>query len=131
MFKVGDRVKVVKAVYKECGWENTWVKPMHSYIGKIFMVERVDSKKGVFLGGEWSFPPSSLELVENKIRIVTSYITSTGSFDTLEDAQRASLKADLYVLFRETTNIHDWIKVILDQKEELLEILNDPREASQ
>lgn len=66
-FQIGDRVKVVKKVEKEAGWENTWyAKNMDKYIGNIYTIQRIDVS-GVRFGEDaqsYGFPSTSLELVK-------------------------------------------------------------------
>lgn len=64
MFKIGDRVKVVKKVeYGEEGSKCYWVEEMDSYIGHEFVVDGID-KFGLELKDVlWTFPPASLSLV--------------------------------------------------------------------
>ena len=66
--KPGDKVKVLrKAEHRELGWDNSWVSPMTSCIGKIFEVSRVAGSVGVGLVGESAhFPAHVLELVSRK-----------------------------------------------------------------
>lgn len=64
-FKDGDRVRVVKRVTEENGWENTWNSPMDKYIGTAQTIRFIGAT-GVYFTGihnyDWGFPPSSLEL---------------------------------------------------------------------
>ena len=64
-FKCGDRVRVVKRVTEENGWENTWNSTMDKYIGTAQTIRFIGAT-GVYFTGihnyDWGFPPSSLEL---------------------------------------------------------------------
>lgn len=68
MLKVGNKVKIIKRVDKEKGWDNDWVSSMDGAIGKEFVIEEVRPHQGMVLGGDpsaigYGFPSSSLELV--------------------------------------------------------------------
>ncbi|MFY7953994.1 MAG: hypothetical protein ACOVT5_15945 [Armatimonadaceae bacterium] len=68
VFKSGDKVRIVRKVTEETGWENTWVGDMDTYVGKpdILTISHVEDA-GVyftdFAGDGLGYPPSSLELV--------------------------------------------------------------------
>lgn len=68
MIKVGDKVRVVKRVDREKGWVNSWVKEMDECIGKVYTVQEIDKYGVSFEDGPFNFPPSSLELVDDKKR---------------------------------------------------------------
>ena len=71
-FKIGDRIKVVKKVEEEEGWDDLWVDYMDGYIGKEGEINNILGKR-IYIRVEahplywtdYNFPPSSLELVEN------------------------------------------------------------------
>ena len=68
-FTVSDRVKIIKKIEKEKGWESSWVKEMDAWIGvegKILIVDPINGYYvfSISLNDGWWFPPSSLELVE-------------------------------------------------------------------
>jgi hypothetical protein len=73
MFKIGDRVRIVKKVEKEEGWGNTWCVDMNQYIGSVGTITSI-SKYGVRLKEiNYAFPSSSLVLEPevNEIKQVT------------------------------------------------------------
>ena len=64
MFKIGDRVKVVKKVTERTeDFQNCWAKEMDEHIGKTFTIESI-SNYGISFSenANYSFPPASLEL---------------------------------------------------------------------
>ena len=63
MFKVGDKVRVVKKVEQENGWRNSWVDDMDELLGKTFTINMIDESGIFFEDSHYEFPPSSLELV--------------------------------------------------------------------
>ncbi len=65
-FKKGDKVKVVKKILKEHGWNNAWVSDMDKFIGHIYTVSSVDKFGVHFNSSNFGFPPSSLELIKNE-----------------------------------------------------------------
>lgn len=85
IFKIGDKVKVVKRVEKELGWWNHWVSLMDKTIGLEFEITAI-STAGVSLAGTCcSYPPSSLELVTKKeeepsLEDMVKYLESTGKY---------------------------------------------------
>ena len=42
MITIGDKVKVVRKVKKENGWDNSWVQNMDEFIGKSGVVESIE-----------------------------------------------------------------------------------------
>lgn len=68
-FKIGDRVKVVRKVEKEEGWDDVWVDEMDACIGKTGIIEDILGKRILVIFpeifGYYNFPPSSLELVKD------------------------------------------------------------------
>jgi hypothetical protein len=74
-FKIGDRVKVVRRVESQEGWNNSWNKSMDSYLGKQYVIDNIDSSFGISFESESSpvyrFPSDSLELITVK-RLATS-----------------------------------------------------------
>ena len=68
-FKVGDRVKVIRKVHQENGWDNGWVCDMDDLIGTHQTIESIN-KTGIYFNTRdsyYGFPPSSLELVHKEI----------------------------------------------------------------
>lgn len=69
-FKVGDKVRVIKKVlswkYTDTDTENSWIPSMDKYIGTKQTVQRIFSG-GIVLTDIWqSFPPESLELINQE-----------------------------------------------------------------
>ena len=78
-FKVGDKVRVVKRVEWQNGWDNAWVDAMDNTIGHEFEIKEI-SHTGVYfqrhsgsdpvkndMGYTYGFPSDSLELVEETV----------------------------------------------------------------
>lgn len=72
MIKIGDKVKVVRKVKKENGWDNSWVQDMDKFVGKSGVVESIEDW-GVNINFthnahvvDFSFPVGSLELIKDK-----------------------------------------------------------------
>jgi hypothetical protein len=95
-FKVGDRVRVVRKVERENGWENGWLPDMNIAIntGYVFTIADI-SKEGIYFKRDWGtiiggyalgYPPSSLELVES----VKSKIATSTNFQYLNGAKLGS-----------------------------------------
>jgi hypothetical protein len=71
-FKSGDKVRIVRKVTEETGWNNRWIAEMDAYVGRpdILTIDRV-AGSGVYFRGvtagnfgvHLGYPPSSLELV--------------------------------------------------------------------
>lgn len=71
--QVGDKVKIVEAVFFEPCWNNAWVTDMDDYVddGEVYTVARVEAGKGVQLlysdgtqrHNYWWWPPASLQKV--------------------------------------------------------------------
>jgi hypothetical protein len=83
-FKIGDRVKVVRKVPSNdpngmgCGlqWCNSWNDSMDEFIGKEGVIDHfVPYNSGANLGGCFSFPISSLELVVEPSEGITNPLT--------------------------------------------------------
>lgn len=85
-FKVGDRVRVVRKVERENGWDNAWIHNMDEAITsqRIFTIGEITSQ-GVYFEMDWprienvasfhlGFPKGSLQLVEP---VEAKNITST------------------------------------------------------
>lgn len=69
-FKVGDRVKVLRAFTDEETAGSNWLEDMESTVGKVGEIDVVfeDGDIGVSFTEEpcsWAFPPSVLEKVED------------------------------------------------------------------
>lgn len=68
-FKIGDRVKVVRKVEEEEGWDDVWVDEMDACIGKTGIIGDILGKRILVIFpeifGYYNFPPSSLELVKD------------------------------------------------------------------
>lgn len=68
-FKVGDKVRVIRKVKKENGWNNCWIDgSMDQSIGHDFYVKEIDPSHGIRLSNNdgyvsYAFPPSSLILL--------------------------------------------------------------------
>lgn len=63
-FQVGDKVRVVKRVEEEEGWENDWVDSMDGYIGESSLIVQISSMGIRLESSFYRFPPSSLEKVD-------------------------------------------------------------------
>jgi RNase P/RNase MRP subunit p29 len=97
-FKVGDRVRVVRKVERENGWENGWLPEMNMAINTSYVFTIADiSKEGIYFkqnssdnieirGYKLGYPPSSLELVET----VESKIATSTNFQYLNGAKLGS-----------------------------------------
>lgn len=74
-FKVGDRVRVVKQIDRENGWDNFWVSEMSNSIGRIYTISEINGA-GVYFSDsnsnlyDFGFPPSSLELVSETAPVI-------------------------------------------------------------
>ena len=69
-FKVGDRVKVVRAFTDEDTAGSNWLEEMERTVGKVGVIEMVfeDGDIGVSFQDEpcsWGFPPCVLEKIED------------------------------------------------------------------
>lgn len=69
-FKVGDKVKVLRAFTTEESTDSVWMEDMESTVGKVGEIDAVfeDGDYGVSFTDEpcsWAFPPSVLEKVED------------------------------------------------------------------
>ena len=69
-FKIGDKVRVIRRIDSENGWNNAWVAKMSESIGRDFYVTQVDSSSGIRLRAvdgygnvSYAYPPSSLILL--------------------------------------------------------------------
>ena len=62
-FQVGDKVRVVRKVEKEKGWDNSWVDSMDSIIGRLRTIKDIRSGGVYFEEVGMGFPPSALELI--------------------------------------------------------------------
>lgn len=69
-FKIGDKVRVIRRVDSENGWNNCWVSGMSESIGRDFYVTEVGSSLGVRLSDgvgygnlSYAYPPSALILL--------------------------------------------------------------------
>lgn len=68
-FKVGDKVRVVKKVDVQNGWQNNWVSMMDDLIGTTQVIREIDKYGIKFQEGSqrqicFGFPSSALELVQ-------------------------------------------------------------------
>lgn len=63
-FKIGDKVRVVRRVEEEEGWNNDWVDSMDGYIGENSIIVQIRSTGIRLASSFYNFPPSSLEKVE-------------------------------------------------------------------
>lgn len=65
-YKPGDRVRVVRSVLEESGWDNVWVEEMYAAIGNVYTVERSDDSGVWFVEPidryNYGFPKGSIEL---------------------------------------------------------------------
>lgn len=69
-FKIGDKVKVLRAFTTEESTDSVWMEDMESTVGKVGEIDVVfeDGECGVLFTDEdcsWAFPPSVLEKVED------------------------------------------------------------------
>ena len=107
MLKVGNKVKIIKRVDKEKGWDNDWVSSMDGAIGKEFVIEEVRLHQGMVLGGEdpsvvgYGFPPSSLELVNEDTKPLPSKTIFRKNYASEE---LGDLFEDIMECFDEKTN---------------------------
>lgn len=66
IFKEGDRVKVLRTVFEEPGWDNVWVDEMNDAVGNVYTVSYVNEAGVHFVeqidNFTYGFPPSSLEI---------------------------------------------------------------------
>lgn len=65
-FRVGDRVRIYRKVELASGWYDTWTSDMDMYVGREFVIRKVDLSVGKYwMEGEcWNFPKDALELIE-------------------------------------------------------------------
>lgn len=69
-FKVGDKVKVVRRIDRQEGWNNTWIDSMDSAIDKEFTIINIREKLGIEISIKFGlFPSDSLELIKDSLEI--------------------------------------------------------------
>jgi hypothetical protein len=122
-FNKGDKVKVVKKVPKEDGWENGWTHVMDKAIGKEFTVAKVDEKCGVYFDERetvgYGFPQSSLEKVDLKISHHEYYAVGSEKFPTRGEAYDYVVKVKLQRLIGEEV-----ANAVLANQKEIINVLS-------
>ena len=97
-FKIGDRVRVVRKIERENGWDNGWINAMDEVITsqRIFTISEITSQ-GIYFKIDWprieniggfnlGFPKGSLQLVET----VESKIATSTNLQYLNGAKLGS-----------------------------------------
>lgn len=142
MFKVGDKVKVVKIVTSESGWNNSWTGCMGESVnnGKIYTVKRVNDQGVYFYERNMGFPPGSLshvvevpELTATPVvdgrSIVLKFEYNGKIYDELEKAKDAAVYDDLKDLLIDVELTSDAIlRALIDKQDDLVEILRRDRD---
>jgi len=69
MFKIGDKVKIVKKVTERTeDFDNRWIDDMDTFIGIIGTVENIHPTKGIAIKeSNYNFPSASLALVKEEV----------------------------------------------------------------
>ena len=70
VFKIGDKVTVLRKVEATATWTNSWIPDMDAFVGKTFIVSKELTNDGIYdnSSGYW-FPEESLELVSDRMSI--------------------------------------------------------------
>ena len=70
-FKVGDRVRIVRKVERENGWNDVWLVGMDPYVddNQVYTVLRLDHHGIKLKEISYYWPMGALELVEDKMKI--------------------------------------------------------------
>ena len=123
VFKKGDKVRVVKQVINEDGWENSWTNRMDKAIGKELTVDMVLEESGVYFEEKefdgYGFPPSSLEPAEVKITHHEYYAVGSEQFPTRREAYDYAVKVKLQQLLGEEA-----ANAVVTNQKEIIDILS-------
>lgn len=71
IFKIGDKVQIVKKVTKQEGWDNSWSEDMNIYVnnGKIYTIKNIYSHGIRFKEDDnFAWPSNCFKLVNKALR---------------------------------------------------------------
>jgi len=128
-FKVGDKVRVVKIITEQPGWNNRWCGSMYAVVnnGKIYTINDINST-GIYFdkadyGYGYGWPSDSLELAspEYEIEHINQYRVGSLIFKTEQEAKSYVGILELSYLFNKVAATP---REIVENAERVIEILN-------